>query len=309
MSSSQHPVALNLERRVGGATRLLATVMMLPLLDGVFAAVVLAGGLSSVTGIVEVGLLVFGGSAMLAVILAEMDGDPIAVSKSILLVGALVVAGAVVVAALAPTIRNVLDPVVFERFAAIIILAIAGRTASARIGDWLPRPSIILIIGIVASVNLNSLRLVVEADPELMLRAAASAGVGVAFALTAALGAPWLRNAVDIDRFRFGSAVALGVLPLSLFGVVPGNAPISLAVLGVTTLLALDPSRATTRDEEFDPDDVDVTAAFVDGGASQGVGHDDAATEPHRRVDVDDAGPDGDDDRREDSTSERLPWL
>jgi len=98
----------------------------------------------------------------------------------------------------------------------------------------------ILIIGLVVSVDLNGLSVVVQTDPELMLRAAA-AGVGVAFALTAALAGPWLRNAVDIDRFRFGSAVALGSLPLSLFGAIPGDAPVALAVLGVTTLLAFDP--------------------------------------------------------------------
>lgn len=303
MSSSQHPVALQLERRVGGATRLLATVMMLPLLDGVFAAVVLAGGLTTKVGIVEVGLLVFGGSATLAVILAEMDGEPKEVVTSILAVGAMVVAGAVVVAALAPTIRSVLDLAVFERFAAIIILAIAGRTASATIGEWLPRPSMILVIGLIASVNLDGMALVVQTDPELMLRAAAAAGVGVAFALAAAIGGPWLRNAVDIDRFRFGSAVALGVLPLSIFGVIPGNAPVALAVLGVTTLLAFDPDRARQRDEEFDPDHVDMTAAFTDGGASQGVEHDDVDSEPQKSVSYGDQSDDGDRD------DERLPWL
>jgi len=309
MSSSQHPVAVGLERRVGGATRLLATVMLLPLLDGVFAAVVLAGALSSVTGIIEVGLLIFGGSATLAVILAEMDGDVREVTKSILLVGAVVVAGAVIVAALAPTIRSVLVPGVFDRFAAIIILAIAGRTASARIGEILPRPSMILVIGLVVSVDLNGLSIVVQTDPELMVRAAAAASVGVAFALTAALAGPWLRNAVDIDRFRFGSAVALGVLPLSLFGAIPGDAPVALAVLGVTTLLAFDPGRARQRDDEFDPDRVDVTAAFTDGGASQGVEHDDADTEPHRAVPFGDDVANGENGDSDDDGDERLPWL
>ena len=292
MSSSQHPVALALERRVGGATRLLATVMLLPLLDGVFAAVVLAGGLASVTGIIEVGLLVFGGSATLAVILAEMEGSPREVATPILAVGAIVIAGSVVVAALAPTIQTVLDPVVFERFAAIIILAIAGRTASAKIGDWLPRPSMILLIGFVASVNAAGFSLEIQTDPELMLRAAAAAGVGVGFALTAAVGAPWLRNAVDIDRFRFGSAVALGVLPISILTSV--EAPVSLAVLAVTTLLSLDPQRARERDEHYEPDAVDVTAAFADGGASQGVDHDTTDASSHPTVDDDD---------------DRAPWL
>jgi len=299
MSSSQHPVALALERRVGGATRLLATVMMLPLLDGVFAAVVLAGGLTTVTGIIEVGLLIFGGSATLAVILAEMDGEPKAVASSILLVGSAVVLGAVVVAVFAPTIRSVLNLVIFERFAALIILAIAARTASARLGDWLPRPSIILALGLVASIAPDGATLVVQANLDLIVRAAAAAGVGVAFALAAALGAPWLRNAVDIDRFRFGSAVALGVLPLSLLGFIPGNAPVALAVLVVTALLAFDPQRARERDKHYEPDAVDITAAFADGGASQGVNHDEPDAEPHGVVEY------GDDDDEDD----RAPWL
>jgi len=72
MSVSQHPVAVRLEQQVGEGTRLLATVMALPLVDGIFPALILAGALASPLGIIEVGLLVFGGSATLAVVLAEM---------------------------------------------------------------------------------------------------------------------------------------------------------------------------------------------------------------------------------------------
>ena len=100
-----------------------------------------------------------------------------------------------------------------------------------------------------------------------------------------------LRNAVDIDRFRFGSAVALGVLPISILTSV--DAPIALAVLGVTTLLSLDPQRARERDEHYEPDAVDMTAAFADGGASQGVAHEDA--ESPASVD--------------DDSGDRAPWL
>jgi hypothetical protein len=271
--------------------------MLLPLLDGVFAAVVLAGGLSTITGIIEVGLLIFGGSATLAVILAEMDGDHREVAQAILAVGAIVIIGAILVAALAPTIRSVLDLAIFERFAAVIILAIAARTASSRVGEVMPRPAIILGLGLLASLQLGGATLAVQTDPELILRAAAAAGVGVAFALAAALGAPWLRNAVDIDRFRFGSAVALGVLPLSILGYVPPDVPIALAVLLVTTVLALNPGRATEREEAYRPDSVDVTSAFADGGASQGVQHDNPQSEPHDRVPI------------EDDEGERLPWL
>ncbi|MFB6354060.1 MAG: DUF5794 domain-containing protein [Halobacteriales archaeon] len=239
MSRSQHPVALRLERQVGGATRLLATVMGLPLVDGIFAAVVLAGLLSTVGGILQVGLLIFGGSATVAVILAELDGEREETLRTVAVVGAVLIVGAGLEAAIAPTIESALDMATFERFAALVILAIAAKTASARVGEWLPRPAVIVGLGLVASLDLGHLALAVTLEPGLVLRAMAAAGVGVAFALAVAAFAPTLRDYVDLDRFRFGSAVALGTLPLGLLGVVPGNAP--LAVLAVTALLAFDP--------------------------------------------------------------------
>ncbi len=299
MSSSRHPVALDVERRVGGATRLLATVMALPLIDGIFPALVLAGALSSPVGIVEIGLLVFGGSATVAVILAEMDGTAREQARTVLAVGVPVIAGAVLTAALAPTIRELVDPAILERFAALVILAVAARTASARVGEWLPRPAVIITLGLVASLRPAGASLAVQLDPDLMARAAAAAGVGVGFALFVALTSPWLRNAVDLDRFRFGSAVALGILPLSFLGVLPENAPVALAVLAVTALLALNPGRARTPEEEYEPDPVDITAAFADGGASQGVDTEEPPEGPAATAAADGA----------EEGEERAPWL
>ncbi|GAA0470760.1 DUF5794 domain-containing protein [Halococcus dombrowskii] len=267
MSHSQHPVALRLEQRVGGAARLLATVMALPLVDGIFPAMVLAGTLSDPAGILEVGLLVFGGSATVAVILAEMSGSRRERVETTLAVGVVVLVLAGVEAALAPTIESLLDLAVFERFAALVILAIAAKTASARVGEYLPRPAVIVGLGMVASLDPANAQLVLVPDPTLVLRGLAAAGTGVAFALAVAVTSPWLHDAVDIDRFRFGSAVALGVLGLSVLGLVPDDAPLALAVLGVTTLLAFDPGEvdeepsettteeaaaSTTADEETD---------------------------------------------------------
>jgi hypothetical protein len=255
MSSSQHPVALRIEQQVGGAVRLLATVMCLPLLDGIFPALVLAGALDDPLGIVEVGLLIFGGSATVAVILAEMDGSRKQQALAVLGVGSILTVGAVIEAALAPTIAGLLDLAIFERFAGLVILAVAAKTASARIGELLPRPAIIVVLGFLASLQPTSLELTFAADPGVMLRAAAAGLVATAFALHVALLGPWLRRVVDIDRFRFGSAVALGILPLSLFGLVPSDTPLALAVLGMTFLLAFDPDE---EDDEREPAATDV---------------------------------------------------
>jgi len=295
MSSSRHPVALDIERQVGRGGRLLATVMGLPLVDGIFPVLVLAGALSTWTGMLEVGLLVFGGSAMVAVILAEMDGGPRQQAKTVLLIGAVLIPVAIVEAAVAPTIAGLVRLEIFERFAGIVIMAIAAQTASARVGELLPRPAIIVGLGLLASVDPAGATLVVEANPEMLARAAGTAGIGVGFALVVALTSPWLRNAVDIDRFRFGSAVALGVLALSVLGLMPTQAPVALAVLGVTALLAFDPHHARERHLDYHPDAVDLTAAFSDGGASQGVAADER-TDDGATVEYD-------------PEEERAPWL
>jgi len=199
------------------------------------------------------------------------------------------VIGAVVVAALAPTVEAVLAPATFERFAAVVILAVAAKTASARIDDWLPRPAIIVGLELVASVDPANARFVRALEPGLLMRAGVAGLVGALFAVAIAALDPWLCHAVDNDRFRLGSTVALGILPLGFLGLIPGDAPSALAVLCVTALLSFDPRRARQPEEEYRPDPVDVTAAFADGGASQGVAHDDLRSEHEAAVeDVED---------------------
>ena len=296
MSSSRHPVALSVERVVRGPTGLLALVMALPLIDGLYPALVLAGALDSTVGILEVGLLIFGGSAMVAVIIAEMDGSVRQQTSAVLVVGVPLIAVAGLEAALAPTLATVLDLAVFERFAAVVILAVAARTASARVGEYIPRPAVVVSLGLLASLDLEGASLAIQAEPGLVARGMAAAGVGVAFALGVALAGPWLRNAVDLDRFRFGSAVALGVLPLSVFGIIPSDAPLALAVLGVTALFALDPNRAREAEWDYRPDEINVTAAMFAGGQE---------SEPRQSV--------ADDHDQEtesaDRGEERPPWL
>jgi hypothetical protein len=259
MSVSQHPIALRLERRVGGATKLLATVMMLPLVDGIFAALILAGALDDPSGVVETGLLIFGGSATVAVVLAEMDGSPRERMRVIALLGCALLPAAAVVAALAPTVGSALDMTVFQRFAGVVLLTVAAKTASSRVGEYLPRPAVVIGLGLLASLQPAGASIRVVADPLLIVHAVAAAGVGVGFALLVAALGPVLRGSVDLDRFRFGSAVALGLLALSVLGLLPTEAPVALGALCVTAVFAFDPdgeapdASADERDAAEDP--------------------------------------------------------
>ncbi|WP_226041915.1 DUF5794 domain-containing protein [Natrinema sp. DC36] len=303
MSTSQHPVALQMERIVGGDARLLALVMMLPLVDGVFPALILAGALDEPLGAFQVGLLIFGGSATVAVILAEMDGTPREQATVVLLVGIPLILLAAVQAALAPAIESVLDIVIFERFAALVIAAIAAKTASATIGDYLPNPIVVIGLGLVASIDPSGATFVVMTDPVLVVHATLAAAVGVAFALTIALTGPYLREYMDIDRFRFGSAVALGLLPLSLLGMAFGQAP--LAALLVAALFAVDiPWGGSDADSSSGADSGSAAAQM--GAVADGGDVEDSSEPPVEESEEESNAYPGDDGT---DTAGRAPWL
>ncbi|MGM0447236.1 MAG: DUF5794 domain-containing protein [Methanobacteriota archaeon] len=331
MSTSRHPVALRLEQQVGSATKLLATVMALPLIDGIFPALVVAGVLGSPTGVVETGILIFGGSATAAVILAEMDGSRREMATSVLLIGAVIIPVAAVEAALAPTLQGVLDLPVFERFAGLVILTVAAKTASSEIGEYLPSPGVIIGLGLVASFNPSGFAW--ETSTEYVVNGTAAAGVGVAFALSIALLSPHLRGRVDIDRFRFGSAVALGVLALPIllgpFDLMQTEAPVALAVLAVTALFAYDPNATGPGSVDDDAPDgpADGTDASEDGSSDSGE-ESDAETPSDPPLDAPPEGPapivdddvavlaNGGEGRETDDDSDpftdddsRAPWL
>ncbi|APW98645.1 hypothetical protein CHINAEXTREME_13040 [Halobiforma lacisalsi AJ5] len=277
MSASEHPVALRLESLVGGNAKLLALVMMLPLIDGVFPALILAGALDEPLGAIQVGLLIFGGSATVAVILAEMTGSPREQAGVVLLVGIPLILLSAVQAALAPAIESVIDILIFERFAALVILAIAAKTASATVGEYLPSPGVIIGLGLVASIDPTGMNLVLMNDPALVANSVLAAAIGVAFALAVALSGPYLREYMDLDRFRFGSAVALGLLPMALVADAFGQAP--LAALIVAAIFAIDPplERAEDEEEEFTAPAVG-TGPLPDGG-SWGSGSDSGSSQ------------------------------
>ncbi|WP_424008617.1 DUF5794 domain-containing protein [Haloferax denitrificans] len=295
--------------------------MGLPLVDGIFPALIIAGALTtaagdpSVAGILQTGLLIFGGSATVAVILAEMDGTRREQLTSILLLGALLIPVAVAEAAVAETIETLLNFEVFHRFAGLVILAVAAKTASSKVGEYLPSPSIIIGLGLVASFNPAGFELIVTPDPMRLLSAGAAAGTGVGFAGAVALFAPRLRGNVDIDLFRFGSSVALGMLALEVLGLMPTQAPVALGVLGVTALFAFDPGSDGADLDEFVDDTPATESATPDANANGAVadGGDDVETSEDYDALVDD-----DDDDDDGSApgygypgeeESRAPWL
>lgn len=296
MSATTHPIASRLARLGDSDLSLLGLVMGLPLIDGIFPALVLAGALDDPLGAIQIGLLIFGGSATVAVILGDMDGTPREQARIVLLVGLPLVAVAALQAAFAPAIASIIDLLVFERFAALVIAAIAAKTASATIGEYLPSPGLIIGLGLLASLDPTGAEFDILVDPTLVINSTLAAVIGVTFALSLALFGPVLRTYVDVDRFRFGCALALGLLPLSLLGMAFGQAP--LAVLAVAGLFALDPEGASGESS---------AESSVESGAATAHRTDGGTPSDERSADANGYDPYPGDDTTD--TDGRAPWL
>ncbi|WP_394295350.1 DUF5794 domain-containing protein [Natronorubrum bangense] len=146
-------------------------------------------------------------------------------------------------------------------------------------------------LGLIASFDPSGASIILMDDPALVANAVLAASVGVGFALAIALGGPYLREYMDIDRFRFGSAVALGLLPLSMLGMAFGQAP--LAALIVAAVFAID----LPLERDSSASDTSADSPVANGG-------DEEALEQ-----VDEPEPDtypGDDST---DTEGRAPWL
>lgn len=240
MSRANH----RLPGRLDGPTARLGAVMGLPLVDGVFAALVLAEALATWRGVAVVGVLVFGGAGTLAVLLGS-DRSQRSLAHSVLVVGVPLVALAAVEGALAPAVGRIVDLATFERFAGLVLLVVAAEIGSPRIADYLPGAGTVVALGLVASVDPSG-AVVLDPDPVAGLRAAGAALVGVGLALALVAFRPALRYTLDVDRLRFGSSVALAVLGLSVGDLLP-DSPLPLAVLAVAGLLAIDPGDTDRR--------------------------------------------------------------
>lgn len=238
MSSSQHPVAASLSKYVSGPTLLLGMVMGLPLIDGVFAAVIISGGLTSIADALQVGLLLIGGSATLTVILTELHGSIRTNLKRVAVVGTAIILFAAVQAAVAPTIESLINTDIFVRFAALVLFAIGARHASARLEELLPTPGMIIALGLLASFQPNGAAFELIADTEVIGYAVLAAVVGVVFATVSVLVRDFLVEIIHIERFRLGGGLALSVIGLSLVGLAPQNS--ALVVLALAFLLSLD---------------------------------------------------------------------
>lgn len=236
--------------RFDRATKSLLLATGLPLVDGVFATLVLAGTLNSLSGMMVIAGTIFGGPWMMTVMISEMEGEAVPVRlQRVTHVGTLVIPGAGLVAIVAPTLASLLALDVFQLFSAFVLLTVGTLIANEELGEFLTSrgpvgitPGRLVSVGIIISVGANLLANgVVEptlvVDRSLALRSMGTAALAIGLAAVTAVLGPTLDEYLELAQFRLGSGIALAVVPLSIWGVVPSLA--SLAVFMLTSLYAV----------------------------------------------------------------------
>lgn len=241
------------DRRAAGSRRL-GLVVGLPLLDGVFLTLVLAGALDSPAGIAVTGLVVFAGSAAAAIVLAECARPTGAEVGAVLAVGAIIVPAAAVQAFLAPTLVSLVDVELLRRFAALILVVVAIDLSGWRIHRRLPAPGALVLVALLICVDPGG-ELVVYTDPAMAMHGAAAATIGVVALLGIAVAGGRLGTYCDPRRLRSAGAAALVAMALATLGWVPtGVAMAALLVglgVGVTETMGLRGGADSARSMRF----------------------------------------------------------
>lgn len=214
-----------------GAKRLVL-VLCLPLVDGVFATLLVTGAVETFSDVVAVALTLFAGAGSVAVLYSHAESVAHA-RRMVLQATAVLLVGAVAVALVAPVFEQVFNIHRLRVAAGIALLIIAGQLADIDLSDTFTVPGIILT-GFALSVQ----------DPGALQLTTAYVAPALGTALVAAAG---LYLAAGLDRGRLtlgyvqkGGATVLALIALSLFGV---NVPteLGLAVLAVSLAVSAHP--------------------------------------------------------------------
>lgn len=214
-----------LEKLDDGAQRLLL-VLCLPLIDGVFATLLVTGAVSTFSDIISIGLTIFTGAGALAVLYSESESREEALSM-VNQVAPVLMMGALVVALVAPVFDEIFYLSRLRYAAGLALLTISAKLADIELAEKFSVPAII-VTGMVLSVKSTAgLALSLEyVVPALLTAGTAIGGLYLASYVS--------RENLSLKYIRGGGAVVLTVISMSLFGYdVPSHLSLALFMLSV----------------------------------------------------------------------------
>lgn len=216
--------------RLDEGTRRLVFILCLPLIDGVFATLLVTGALETFSSIVAVGLTVFSGAGALTVLYSYSDSVADA-KRMVLRASPVLVLGVVAVALIAPVFEQIFYVERLQYAAGLALLVIASQLADMPYSQVLSTPAII-VTGMVLSVrNFGALSLGFEyVLPALFTAFVAGSTLYLA---------TYLKNRdLSMVHIRRGGAAVLAIIGLSMLGLqLPSG--LGLAVFSVSIIASL----------------------------------------------------------------------
>lgn len=215
-------------------TSRLVSILCLPLVDGVFATMLVSGSLSSVSRIFSVSLTIFAGAGALAVVFS-MNGNAAEVRRKVSKASAVLILGAAGVAILAPVYGSLVSQSVMRKVAAIVLIIIGGKLAGVKYVEDLP---VYVVLGtgmLLALRQPQGISFTLEYLNKAFLTAFLSSTV--LFASTYVRG-----SLINLSLVKKGAAVVLAIISASLVGIpVPSNS--GLYVLSISLIASVNLSQ------------------------------------------------------------------
>lgn len=214
-----------------GAQRLLL-VLALPLVDGVFATLLVTGAVQTFSQILTVALTIFTGAGALAILYSEA-GNKEEAKNMVKTVAPYLLSGALLVALVAPVFEHIFYISRLRYAAAIAVAVIALKLADIDLAEKFTVPSII-VTGMALSLKQPS---ALGITLSYVLPAVLTASVAIAALYLATFLDP---ENLDLDIIRRAGSLVLILISLSLIGLqIPSN--LSLAVLSTAIVMATRP--------------------------------------------------------------------
>lgn len=189
----------------------LAFILCLPLIDGVFATLLVTGAVNTFSQMINIAVTIFAGAGAVAVLYSETETRKEAV-QMINKVMPIVLGGALLVALIAPIFESIFQTSLLKYAAALAVASIGLQLAEVEFAKNLP-PTAIILTGLVLSyqgVNGFSLTLT-YVYPALVTVALAAIGLYMATCLK--------KYNMNLAYVRYGGSVVLILISLSLFGI------------------------------------------------------------------------------------------
>ena len=205
-------------------------ILCLPLVDGVFATLLVSGAVDTFSSIVAIALTVFTGAGALAVLYSSTDSRQEA-KEMVDQAAPALLAGAIMVSLVAPVFEQLIYVERMGYAAGLALIVIALQMLEVDLAEKLSVPAIILTGLVLSARNLSALTLSIE----YMMPAVLTATVAVLGLYAASMLNP---ENLNLDYIQRGGALVLVIISLSMFGL-PVPAGLSLTIFALALMASL----------------------------------------------------------------------